>query len=265
MASVQNAPRKTLSLPKSAANVRAALKAGTATSVRPPRTRSKPVENIWVTALVNAEGFHRDALQLELAVGLSLFADKADADKATLASKKALREVYASAGYACSSPTGEDYKTVVRRVNVAADLYVHLGGRETINDWIADVAPKEQVSTVMEHVKALKFDSIYSVLAYVGKPVVVKRPRAPKAPAAPSMSEADKRVAAAGDAAIAIRRAEEAAGARRAEDKLPPGRIFASGAVTVAIPFEASFDDVVAIANKLMDFAMTQMPHPVAA
>src|ERR1043165_2136609 len=53
----------------------------------PPRAN----ENVWVTALSGAEGLHRDALQLELAVGLSVFSVKADAVKVPLEAKKALR------------------------------------------------------------------------------------------------------------------------------------------------------------------------------
>lgn len=135
---------------------------------------------IELTALTGAEGFHRDALQVELAVGLlvfSVFSVKADAAKVMPDAKKALREIYSKAGYACATPQGEDYKTVLRRISAAADLYQHIGGRETIVDWIGDASPRDQVKTIMEHVKNYKFDSINDVLAYVGKPVVTKRPR----------------------------------------------------------------------------------------
>jgi hypothetical protein len=269
MATTQNQPgRKTISMPATARNTRASLKAGEAPKkTSRTRTLEKKTENIWVNALQNAGGFHRDALQLELSVGLSLFAAKADENKVALPAKRALREIYAQAGYACSTPTGEDYKTVARRINVAADLYAHLGGRETVVDWIEDAQGSAQIDAIMEHVKAMKFDGINSVLAYVGKAVAVKRPRmhhaapttgtgAPEGDAANQgqMSEEDRRAA----EAIAAQMTGEP-GTRRASDKLPPGRVFTHGQMSVAIPFDATFEDVVALASDLMAFANAHM------
>lgn len=226
-------------------------------------TAHKPSESIWVSALLDAGSFHRDALQLELAVGLSLFATKADSTKVGLDAKKALREVYEKAGYACKTPVGEDYKTVARRIGVAADLYTFIGGRETITDWVEDAAPTKHVQKIMEHLKGYNFTGINSVLAYIGKPVQTKRmadtqgpAKAPEHPKAPEMSEADKRVAEAASKAIQTRRDAEARG-------IPEGRVFTHGNLTVVVPFEASYDDVVNIAMELMTFAKTQMPLPV--
>lgn len=213
----------------------------------PPRAN----ESVWVTALSGAEGFHRDALQLELAVGLSVFSVKADAAKVGLDAKKALREIYAKAGYACATPLGEDYKTVLRRINVAADLYVHIGGRETIVDWIGDAAPREQVKTIMEHVKAYGFSGINSVLAYMGKAVATKRPRTEQGSGeGQGPSEAERQVADAAAAALTLRNTVQKLG-------LPESRIFQHGAMSVAVPNETTYEDIMATIADLSVLAAT--------
>lgn len=228
----------------------------------------KSSETIWVNALMDAGGFHRDALQLELAVGLAVFAAKADASKVDLQAKRALREVYEKAGYACKTPVGEDYKTVARRVSVAADLYQFLGGREVIVEWVEGVPTKQQVNKIAEHLKEYNFTGINSVLAYIGKPVQIKRTRDEEGQSEPikadlkagmptlSASDTDRLVADAVQAHIDARKLAEAQG-------IPPGRIFQKGEMVVAIPFEAKYDDVVALAMELMTFAKTQMQLPV--
>lgn len=218
----------------------------------PPRAN----ESVWITALSGAEGFHRDALQVELAVGLSVFSVKADAAKVTPDAKKALREIYGKAGYACKTPQGEDYKTVMRRVSAAADLYQHLGGRETIVDWIGDAAPREQVKCIMEHVKEHRFDSINDVLAYVGKPVVTKRPREGRT--MPSTGASDQNVANALVAAATLRSATGKLG-------LPAERVFSQGAMTVAVPMDATYDDVMKIITDLTVFAATKLREALPA
>jgi len=225
----------------------------------------KPTESMWIGALADAGSFHRDALQLELAVGLSLFGVKAEPAKVGIEAKRALREVYEKAGYACKTPVGEDYKTVARRVGVAADLFVFIGGRETLIDWVGDAPPKQQVNVIAEKLKEYNFTGINSVLAYIGKPVQVKRQRdtegptkAPEAPKQPTMTEEERRVADAANRALEARREAEGKG-------IPSGRVFTHGTMSVVVPFEATYDDVVQIAMELMTFAKTQMQLPVLA
>lgn len=246
--------RRTITLPKTPRNTRAALKQAEkpAAPKEPTPRHDEPLranESVWITALAGAGGFHRDALQLELAVGLSVFSVKADASKVPLDAKKALREIYTKAGYATATPQGEDYKTVNRRINVAADLYQFIGGRETIVDWVGDASPREQVKSIMEHVKKFGFDSVNDVLAHMGKAVAVKRPRTgPSEPTAPGVSDAAK----AASAALAIRQLTSTL-------KLPEGRVFSRGPITVAIPVEATYEDVMAIVGDLSVFAATKL------
>jgi hypothetical protein len=207
------------------------VRKGTLPGEAPLHPMAKPTEALLVTALIDAGGFHRDALQLELAVGLSLFSTLTEGSKVDLAHKKNLRGIYEKAGYACKTPVGEDYKTVARRVGVTADLFQFIGGFETIKDWVEDAPMKQHVHIIMSHLQEYNFNGINSVLAHIGKPVAVKRPRHGKPAQAPvaQMSEADNLVAAQLLLHDKERLDAEAAG-------IPPGRIFKHGHMQVTIP-----------------------------
>jgi hypothetical protein len=122
-----------------------------------------------------------------------------------------------------------------------------------------------QISAIVEHVKKLGLKSIYDVLAHVGKPVVQKRPRHVAVSTIPvgtggtgevGLNEKEQLAANAAQAAI-----NSAVGtSRRAEDRLPPGRVFHAGPIKVAIPFEAKYIDVMELVGQLTMFASTQMP-----
>lgn len=256
MATTQRAtPRKTLTLQRGRKSVPV---------VEAVKHEPRPItESMWVGALADAGGFHRDALNIELAVGLSLFATKADPSKVGLDTKKILKDVYAKAGYACATPQGEDYKTVNRRINVTADLYQHLGGRETIVDWIGDATPKQQVAMIAEHIKGYGFSGISAVMAHMGKAAAVKRPRNAPVPQqeGPQQQTPEQRMV------EKLTQARE--GQRtRAEDQLPPGRMFSHGPVNIAVPLSATYEDVMAIVADLTLFAASQLrvglvqPHP---
>lgn len=234
----------------------------------PLKPMAKPTEIQLVNALTNAEGFHRDALLIELAVGLSLFATMTDGSKVDLPMKKALRHIYEKAGYNCRTPEGEDYKTVARRVGVTASLFTHIGGHETIRDWVEDAPATKHVQRIQEALAPKKFSYISDVLAYVGKPVVVKRPRLPKTPdntadtgnaqdkaPAVQLTEAEQLMALQLDAQMLERKLAEKSG-------IPAGRMFSKGPLQVAVPFNATYDDVMNLALELMAFAKTQMPLP---
>lgn len=269
--------RKTITLPPTAKNVRAALKAGEgASAARPPRpTRDaaravKASEKVWIERLHAAGGFHRDALAIELAVGLAVFVQRADAEKVTLEAKKALNTVYAAAGYACDKITGEDYKTVNRRINVTASLFVKLGARAELLALMGEgETATAQMDKLLELVKSLKLNTVNEVLAYCGRPVSTPRPRnTPPSggePAGGGMTDAQRLVADMADKGLQERREGEAATNRRAEDRLPPGRIIQVDHMRVAIPAEATYEVVMEVAAKLAEFAKAFLPHSVAA
>jgi hypothetical protein len=225
---------------------------------------AKPSETILVNALANAEGFHRDALLIEISVGLALFASLTDGNKVDLPMKKALRAIYEKAGYACATPEGENCKSVQRWIGATAALFTHLGGHETIRDWVDDAPAAKHVARIQEALGPKKFAYISDVLTYVGKPPV-KKPRVQKEAAAPApaptepvkeLSDTEKLMAAQLDAQILERKLAEASG-------MPPGRIFTKGPLQLAVPFNATYTDVMSLVEELMTFAKTQMPLPV--
>lgn len=287
MATVQTA-RKTLSLPLNAKNVRAAVKAGTrapkvvaakktaaakkAPVVHTLQKVSKAIEKVWTESLVTAREDYKEALNTEVAVALALFSQKGDAEKVSLDAKRALMAVYADAGFDCKTHVGEDYKTVNRRINASADLYVKLGGRETVTDWIDGAAPKDQVLKIVSHVSRYKFEGINSILHYVGKAGTKKRPRNGVVKGAETgsqtpMTEEDKQMAGMTDSAVQAHRDASEAGSRRQEDKLPGGRILKAGNLSFGVPMDAKFEDVMGLATALTDFANSflRVAAPAAA
>lgn len=231
----------------------------------PPAVKTMPkiTDKVLLDNLTSAELLHRDALEIELAVGLAFLGIHADAAKAQLKAKQQLRSLYEKAGYACKTPAGEDYKTVMRRIGVTADLYAHIGGRETLVDWIGDAKPAKQVEAITEQLKDYNFNGMSDVQKYVGKGPQKRAPRQTKTettqtttvdPQAQALAEAAALV----DQGILIRRLAE-------EKGIPEGRVFQHGALNLVIPFEATYDDVVGMAQDLMVFAKTHMQLPQAA
>ena len=264
MAATQAQARKTITMPANARNTRAAAQAAPETTARKPRVARTPkaptAESVWVETLVGASGFHRDAFNIEVAVGLAVYLQKADAEKVTLDAKRELMAVYASAGYACESPVGEDYKTVNRRVNVTADLFVKLGGRATLLDHLTEgMAPAEQVSKLLELVKSLGFNGPNDVLAYCGRPVATKRPRHQNLGAGEGVGQMTP------TDAVLNESLTQAMERQKMLAELPPGRILRAGPLEVAIPFETTYSDVMQMASALAEFAAKQMPKPAVA
>lgn len=235
----------------------------------PGETPLKPLAKITETALVNAlsgaESFHRDALLIELSVGLALFASMTTTNKVDLEMKRALRGIYEKAGYACATAEGENYKSVQRWIGATAALFTHLGGTETIRDWVEDAPANRQIAKIQEALGPHKFYYVSDVLTYVGK-TPQKRPRkakeeqpeqaAQQVKEEKPLTDMEKLMATQLDAQILERRLAIAAG-------VPPGRIFSKGPLQLTVPFNATYGDVMSLVEELMTFAKTQMPLPV--
>lgn len=224
------------------------------------RKMPKTNEKVLVDSLLSAISFHRDALELEMAVSLLFFGAKGETNSVSLKTKKALREIYQRAGYDCVEVSGEDYKTVNRRINVSADFFVFVGGSETLIDWLEDATPSKQINKIVEELKGYNFSGVSAVQAYIGKtPGTVRGPNKAKEEKTAEQKEAESvrdEVAQMLNQTVAIRREAESKG-------IPEGRIITSGPLTLAIPFEASYDDVMGMARNLMHFANQQMQLPV--
>lgn len=122
--------------------------------------------DIYLACLSNAALHRRTAVQIELAVGLCIAHDFA-ADPAE--GRVMLTSVYASAGYNCLSPDGNDYKTVNRRVNTSFLLFDRVGF-EPVHGAIARLAGHRRIEAIQGRLAPLELYTYDDVLAYCGRP-----------------------------------------------------------------------------------------------
>lgn len=87
----------------------------------PAALQPRVAHTILVSSIMQAAGSFKAAIDLEVAVCLTVFAQYRNS---SLPAKKELYAVYREAGYKCEvGGEGEDYKTVNRRVNYAASFF----------------------------------------------------------------------------------------------------------------------------------------------
>jgi hypothetical protein len=130
---------------------------------------SQVSDGAMTKALKQAFGFGRKALHLEIAVALANFA--ADGSfKPNLATKKHIMRQYGDAGFEIATD-GEDYKTINRRINAAADLYETIG-RPAVYEAMGGKNDMEAIASLVDFlIKEYNFKGINSVLRAAGKEV----------------------------------------------------------------------------------------------
>jgi hypothetical protein len=266
-----------------------------------PRAPKKENVQVYIKALTAAEGFHKKAFYQEIATCLVFYGTHTgvEATHVSRETKAALRGIYTKAGYACADTKGEDYKTVVRRITVAEDLFFHLGGAQHIQDWTDDLKPAEAIQHVASRMEKDKLDGIDAIRKLVEPDKVAReraqakkrgapvQPQSDASKAAPQAStagaepqpgetpavqaqteggpsEAEKAMLSEA-AANNIPEAQPVAHDRRVLDKLPASRILATEHIKVHIPLEASQSEVMQLAQMLLMFAQTMQPVAVAA
>lgn len=107
----------------------------------------------------------RNALQIELAVGLVHFAQESTSQLG----KSALKVSYHAAGYMCMAKIDRDYKTVNRRINMTANLFENLGLDEISGWWGSENGTEARISRVVKGLSEYAFESVDDVLEFVGK------------------------------------------------------------------------------------------------
>ena len=124
-------------------------------------------------ALAHAALNRKAALQVELAVGLAVFAMHGDTSKEARAM---LNDAYAAAGYFCRHINEPDYKTINRRINATASLYEKL----PISKWIGRLADYDAIKAVCEGLEPYELFTVQDVLRYAAPakvpPCVAVRP-----------------------------------------------------------------------------------------
>jgi hypothetical protein len=123
------------------------------------------MHDLYIAAISGAMLHRRTALHIELAVGICIAYDFVDDE---VPARVALTNIYAASGYDCLTRAGLDYKTINRRVNVAMQLFDHLGGKRMK---IGAVAGMRRIEHVQRIVEALTVQSINDVLLLIGRPV----------------------------------------------------------------------------------------------
>ncbi len=116
----------------------------------------------------------RAAFQTEMAVGLAIYAEFGKAGKSARA---ALYQIYDAAGYSCKDASGEDYRTVHRRVTAAAKLFGHMG-LEKLTEMVGDLTDLKAIQAILEGVTKLDVTTINGMLA-LDKPAVETKPKKP--------------------------------------------------------------------------------------
>ncbi len=105
----------------------------------------------------------KQALQIELAVGLFVFHAHTVAD---IASKKVLRGLYASAGRVdCLKSDSPHYHAIAKRIGVIAALFDKLKPR-TISKWIDGFEGVNAVEGIMAELKPLELMSLDDVIEF---------------------------------------------------------------------------------------------------
>lgn len=90
----------------------------------PPKIAPRVAHSLLVSSIVAAGGQFKAAINLEVAVCLTVYAQFRGVN---LAAKKELYSVYKEAGYDCEvGGSGKDYKTVNRRIGYAGQFYASL-------------------------------------------------------------------------------------------------------------------------------------------
>lgn len=130
----------------------------------------------YINNLAKSMASRRIALQIELSVGLSIFAIYGDTSNEA---KTALAKLYGEAGYRCATPKEMDYKTVNRRINATASLFDKIG-IESIQSAIGSNKEQRAINAIAKSLESYKLHTVNDVLAYVGKPQAKKQEKKPK-------------------------------------------------------------------------------------
>jgi hypothetical protein len=138
---------------------------------KPAKAEYKPVtEKAMIDAISDAGAWSKQALEMELATGLALFAANGGV---SLESKRQLQAIYVQAGYKADAISSEHYKTVRRRIDASAGLYEHIGHDEIVS-WIGRAKDRNAIQKIVSNLEEYNLDSIQSVFALIGKKPAAK-------------------------------------------------------------------------------------------
>ena len=279
----RNAARQ---IPATPENIKGALK-NADKPVQTPAQPKAPSNKIFTDALKGTVGFYKQAFHVEGAVCLVYFATHGmKADKKTRAE---LRPIYAAAGFDCADKNGSEYITVQRRTDAFARLFDWLGQNEInpLEDWAEGAKPADAIGLIAERLRKDKLDTIRAVLVKAEDARLQRAPKARKQPEqaaegtpaettgeqpqgdfqakgpAPEGQEPTGAEAAMLNAAAAQAEGQPqpqpAPRNRRYEDRLP---VLQTAHVRLAVPPEATREELMELASMILDFAKNLQPAP---
>lgn len=118
----------------------------------------------YVEAIKSSIGFSKSALQLELAVNLSVFANMGNSG---LKGRAEAMKIYEAAGFSVDPKAGTDYKSVRRHIQVAADLFEKVGGKKIVDGWTVATNEMQSIQVIAQHLEEFSFKSFNGVLSYM--------------------------------------------------------------------------------------------------
>lgn len=210
--------------------------------------------NTCIKALSNAAMSRRAAFQTELGVALAIFLMKGTTEREA---RTLLTETYASAGYMCLATVDPDYKTINRRVNVAADLFNKIKPR-TIKKWAGDLNENNLIAAMVAGLRPYELWSIADVQRFCAPPEPVVTGTGVTAPVAePVPVEPHAGILAGGHAKIMGM-------FRRAADRDDVKRVTTQH-LAVVITEGSTPDEMIELAWKILAMAKAMRPELEAA
>jgi hypothetical protein len=283
------------------ANVEAAMKAGEKAPT--PRVRKNEGTQVYVKALQGAEAFHRKAFFVEMAVNLVFFSQAGEADKKTRATVRPIYEkagydcrtgkgedyktVQRRTDVAAKlftwlggQETIESWTEAAKPAEAIPLVAARLEKDKL--DSIQAIRAKvdaERVQKERERQAALRVQAAAQATQAAPAPALVSAPAQAQAPASPAPQEppktdvlpqTDMEKQMMADAAQASDQ-REASGSpapvapvgRRLLDRLPSERVIRTAHIVVGIPDDATQEEVMEVAGKLLSFAQHMLTTPV--
>lgn len=206
-----------------------------------------------ISSIIEASGFGKKALQLELATGLSLFFEMNGVDRDT---KQALQKIYVQAGYDAEDQFKSEYKSCRRRIFASAELYNWIG-HDVISGWIGTAKEKKALTAIVKQLESqYELRGINSVFALVGKQVIGRKAPKEKAPEeTPEKPQEDTNNEVANLVATNIEQARKERNQRKSDQ---PGVLnFNTEHVQVTVMPNATKEELIKLSLELLQFADT--------
>lgn len=209
-----------------------------------------------IKALSGAVLSRKAAFQTELGVSFAIFLVQGGTERGA---RQMLNEAYASAGMLCLTPADGDYKTINRRINATADLFNTIKLR-TVKKWAGALDEDKLIAAMVEGLRPYELFSVADVQRYCAPAETVHtEPQQGTEPVQPHANILTGPVGSnhTGQEKIINQ-------FRRAADQVAKGAAHIETAhLALMIPKDATRDELVEMAQKLLALAQKRNAHPL--